>query len=427
MKRKLVRVLVFAMVVVAVAGGQQPAPAQQVTAIRAGHLIDPATGRVADNQVIAVKDGKVESVGGSVPQGAQVIDLSQQWVMPGLMDAHTHVTMNLPPTPQGVSAWEAYLAKESTALRALEGLHMAGDFLQSGFTTIRDVGNAANYADTALRQAIEKGWFIGPTIINSGKIIGPFGGQSHGVAPEQGRMWDFEYLDADNPAEIRKAIHENIYYGAKVIKLVADNEAFIYTEEDIRAAADEAHRAGLKLAVHVYGGQAATNVINGGADSVEHGWNLTDEQLQLMKQKGTFLAGTDFPYEHTAAWGSFVPLEAKEVADKVQDRLARAYKVGTKMAFSTDTVVNLPGKNRGQMSMDFLAVWTKAGVPAPAILKAMTTNCAELFGMQKERGAIAPGQYADIIATAANPLQDIQALRNVVFVMKEGHVVKTVK
>ncbi len=401
------------------------AAAQQVTAIHAGHVIDPASGKIADNQVIVVKDGKIESLGGSVPAGAQVIDLSKQWVLPGLMDAHTHITMNLPPAPAGVSAWEAYLAKESTALRALEGLHMAEDVLQSGFTTIRDVGNAANFADTALRQAIEKGWFVGPTIINSGKIIAAFGGQSHGYSPEQGRWWDFEYYDADNPAEIRKAIHKDIYYGAKVIKLVADNENYIYTEEDIRTAADEAHRAGLKLAVHVYGGQAATNVINGGADSVEHGFALSDEQLQLMKQKGTFLAGTDFPYEHMVAFGSMVPINAKQESDRILDRLARAHKIGVKMAFSTDTVANLPGKSRGQMSMDFLAVWTKAGVPAPEILKAMTTNCAELLGVQKERGAIAAGQYADIIATAANPLQNIEALREVVFVMKEGRVVKS--
>ena len=419
MKRKHVS-LCLCMIIIAFA-----VQAQQVTAIRAGHLIEPATGKVVDSQVIVIKNGKIESVGGSVPAGAQVIDLSKQWVMPGLMDAHTHITMNLPPAPAGVSAWEAYLAKESSALRALEGLHQAEDVLQSGFTTIRDVGNAANFADTALRQAIEKGWFVGPTIINSGKIIGAFGGQSHGYAPEQGRLWDFEYYDADNPAEIRKAIHKDIYYGAKVIKLVADNESYIYTEDDIRAAADEAHKAGLKLAVHVYGGQAATNVINGGADSVEHGFTLTDEQLQLMKEKGTYLSGTDFPYEHMVAFGAMVvSFEARQKADQVLDRLARAYKIGTKLVFSTDDVANLPGKNRGQMSMDFLAVWTKAGVPAPAILKAMTTNCAELFGIQKERGAIATGQYADIIATAANPLQDIQALQNVVFVMKEGHVVK---
>ena len=401
------------------------AMSQQVTAIRAGHLIDPATGKVTDNRVIVIKEGKVESAGGSVPAGAQVIDLSKQWVMPGLMDAHTHITMDIPPAPPDVSSWEAVQAKESTAFRALRGLHQAEDILHSGFTTIRDVGNAGNYADTALRQALEKGWFVGPTIINAGKIIANFGGQSHGVAPEQGRMWNFEYLDADNPAEIRKAIHQDIYYGAKVIKLVADNEGFVYTEEDIRAAADEAHKAGLKLAVHVFGGQAATNVIEGGADSVEHGFGLTDEQLQLMKQKGTYLAGTDFPYEHLAAFGGILPgFDLRKTADQIQDRLSRAYKIGVRMAFSTDDIANLPGKNRGQMSMDFLDIWTKAGIPAPAILKAMTTNCAELLGIEKERGAIAAGQYADIIATTANPLQDIQALRNVTFVMKEGRVVK---
>lgn len=399
--------------------------AQQVTAIRAGHVIDPATGQVAENQVIVVKDGKIESVGGgNVPQGAQVIDLSKDWVLPGLMDAHTHITMNLPPSSPGVSAWEAALIHESTALRALEGLHLAEDIMQYGFLTIRDVGNAGEFADTALRQAIEKNWFVGPTIINSGKIIAAFGGQFHKVSPEQGPWWRYEYIDADSPAEIRKAIHQDIFYGAKVIKLVADNESYVYTGEDIRAAADEAHKAGLKLAVHVYGGQAATNVIQGGADSIEHGFGLSDEQLQLMKQKGTYLAGTDFPYEHMLAFGNMVPLNAKKTADEILDRLARAHKIGTKMAFSSDTVSDLPGKSRGQMMLDYLDIWTKAGIPAPEILKAMTTNCAELLGIQKERGAIAVGQYADIIATSANPLQDIQALHRVVFVMKEGKVVK---
>lgn len=399
--------------------------AQQVTVIRAGHVIDPATGKVADHQVIVVKEGKIESVGtGAAPKDATVIDLSKSWVLPGLMDAHTHITMNLPPAPAGVSAWEAAIVHQSTALRALYGLHMAEDILQYGFLTIRDVGNAGDFADTALRQAIEKKWFVGPTIINSGKIIAAFGGQYHTVAPEQGRWWRYEYIDADNPAEIRKAIHQDIFYGAKVIKLVADNESYVYTEEDIRAAADEAHKAGLKLAVHVYGGQAADNVIRGGADSIEHGFGLSNEQLRMMKEKGTFLAGTDFPYEHMAAFGNMVPLNARKTADEILDRLTRAYKIGTRMAFSTDTVSDLPGKSRGQMMLDYLEIWTKAGIPAPEILKAMTTNCAELLGIQKERGAIEPGQYADIIATSGNPLEDIQALRRVVFVMKEGNVVK---
>jgi imidazolonepropionase-like amidohydrolase len=161
------------------------------------------------------------------PEGAERIDLANEWVMPGLVDAHTHITMNLPPAAPGESYWENHLLTETTAFRAERGLYNSQLLLKAGFTALRDVGNNGNYADTAVRPAIEKGWFDGPSIINSGKIIGQFGGQSHDYSPEQGRFWDYEYIDADTPQEIRKAVRENIYYGAKVIKLVADTAAFI--------------------------------------------------------------------------------------------------------------------------------------------------------------------------------------------------------
>lgn len=402
-----------------------PAAAQTI-AIRAGHVIHPEDGTVADNQVILVQDGKIVAVGSAVqiPKDARVVDLSSAWVMPGLMDAHTHITMNLPPAPHGLSVWESYLAKEGTALRALRGAHNAKVRLLAGFTAQRDVGNAGDYADSALREAIERGWIMGPTLINSGKIIAPFGGQVGGIAPEQGPFWQFEYLDADTPDEIRKAIRQNIYYGATVIKLVADSFPYHYTQEDIRAAADEAHRAGLKLAVHTTGGQAARDTILGGADSIEHGYYLSDELLQLMKEHGTVLVGTDFPYEHLAAFGAILDEEPRTTADRILDRLRRAHRIGVKMAFGTDVVADLPGESRADMALDFLAVWTAAGVPPADILKAMTTNCSELLGIEKERGAIREGLAADIIATPTDPLKDIQALRAVGFVMKDGKIVK---
>ncbi len=397
----------------------------QTTAIQAGHLIDPATGKITDNQTILVQEGKITAVGAglSVPESAHRIDLADSWVMPGLMDAHVHLTFNMPPhIPQSVRQLAISYINESTALRALLGMHNARLVLEAGFTTLKDIGNDANYAAVDVRRAIEKGWYTGPTLLNSGKIIAPFGGQSRGVPAEIGPFWQFEYIDADSPDELRKAVRQNIYYGANTIKLVADNSAFFYSEEELRAAVAEAHAAGLTITVHAYGGQAASNVIAAGADGIEHGFDLSDAHLLQMKEKGTFLIGTDFPYEHLAAF--WTEKKAREVGDKIIDRLRRAHKIGVKMAFGTDVVVDLPGKNRVQMMWDYLDIWLQAGIPPAKILKCMTTNAAELFRIQDVRGAIAEAQFADIIATPQNPLQDINALRRTHFVMKEGQVVK---
>ncbi len=392
----------------------------QTTALRVGHLIDPASGTTTQNQIILVKGRQIVDVGPdvAVPEDAEVIDLSNAWVMPGLMDAHTHITLD------GLSAnmpLEVIYLRATTATRALLGLKTAQDILQAGFTVVRDVGNDANYAAVTVRDAIQRGWFTGPTVLTSGKIIAPFGGQSARISPEQGPFWLYEYIDADSIDEVRKAVRQNIYYGADCIKLVADNSAFYYSIEEIRAAVDESHAAGRPVSVHVLGGEPARNVILGGADSIEHGFHLSDELLGLMKEKGTWLVGTDFPEAHLKR---MMYPGAKEEAARIIDRLKRAHKIGVKMAFGSDSVSNLPGKNRGEMMLDYLDVWQTAEVPPAAILKALTTNAAELLKVEKLRGAIAKGMAADIIATPANPLEDIQALRKVMFVMKEGKVVK---
>ncbi len=399
-----------------------PVAAQSV-AIRAGNLIDPATGKVARNQIILVKDGLITEVSATakIPGGAHVIDLSNSWVMPGLMDAHTHLTFGLP--PGGIGMGGSYLT-EGSGFRALRGAHNARIVLEAGFTGVKDIGNAANYADIDLRRAIEKKWFPGPTMLTTGKIIAPFGGQSSGVPPEQGLFWRFEYIDADTPDEVRKGVRQNIYYGANAIKLVTDNSAFYYTLEEIKAAVEESHRAGVTCAIHTFGGEAARNVILGGADSIEHGFLLSDELLGLMKEKGTVLVGTDFPEEHLKTMNFNPVIEGKTMGQHIVDRLRRAHQMGVKMAFGSDVVLDLPGKNRAEMMLDYLGVWTAAGVPPADILKAMTTSVAELFRWQGKRGAIAPGQAADIIAMPDSPLENIEALRKVSFVMKDGGVVK---
>lgn len=399
-------------------------PAQTVV-IRAGHLIDPADGTVEDNQVVMVRNGKIVRVGSTaqVPPDAEVVDLSGSWVLPGLMDAHAHLTAVFLSGPPG-GLMQFYL-KESSGLRALRGARNARLALEAGFTVIKDIGNDANYAATDLRRAIEMGWFDGPTIINTGKIIAPFGGQSSQISPEMGRVWEYEYIDADTPDEVRKAVRQDIYYGAKAIKLVADDTpGYFYSREEIRAAVDEAHTAGVTVAVHVMGGDAARNVILGGADSIEHGFNLNDELLALMIEKGTFLVGTDFPTAHLAAMGGVLDQPAEQLGAAIIDRLRRAHAMGVKMAFGTDVVMELPGKTRADMMLDYLDVWLAAGISPVTILKCMTTSAAELMQIEEERGAIREGLAADIIAVPENPLSDIHALRKVHFVMKDGKIIK---
>jgi imidazolonepropionase-like amidohydrolase len=400
--------------------------AQKVIAIRAGGVVDPAKGSVAKNQVILVENGKIKAIGADVaiPAGASTIDLSNEWVAPGLMDAHVHLTLT--EIVGGNAPFESFYLKESSTYRGLRGLRNAQDLLQAGFTTVREVGNDANYATEDIRRAIQAGMFDGPTILSSGKIIAPFGGQSTAIPAEQGPFWRYEYIDADTPDEVRKAVRQNIYYGVDVIKLVADNSPYHYSVEEIKAAVEESHRASRTVAVHVYGGEPAQNVIEGGVDSVEHGFFLTDEQLRLMKQKGIFLVGTDIPRAQLDVLGTsggiFPPPDV--LAPRIIDRLRRAYRIGVKMAFGTDTVIEIPNKSRADLMLDYLGVWRDAGIPAGEILKCMTSNAAELFRINQQRGNLASGLAADIIAMPSNPLENIESLRKVNFVMKDGKIIR---
>jgi imidazolonepropionase-like amidohydrolase len=400
--------------------------AAQIYAIHAGAVIDPARGTVDRGQTVVVTDGRITAMGPQVaaPAGATPIDLSKEWLMPGLLDAHTHLTLT--EVVGGSAPFESFYILESTAYRALRGLHNAMDVLGAGFTTVRDVGNAADYAMDDVRRAIDGGWYTGPTIITSGKIIAPYGGQSHGIPPEQGRFWKYEYLDADSPDEMRKAVRANLYHGAGVIKLVLDNNRYHYSVDEIRVAVEEAHHAGVPVSVHVFGGEAADNAIEAGVDSIEHGFFLTDAQLKRLHDKGIWLVSTDFPRSHLdviGTSGGILP-PAEVLAPKIIDRLRRAHRLGVRLVFGSDTVMDVAGRSRADLMFDYLAVWREAGVPPAELLRAMTSEAAQLLRVQAQRGRIAVGLAADLVAMPADPLADTESLRRIDFVMKNGHIVR---
>jgi len=402
------------------AAAQQPAkpPAPQLTAIKAGNLVDPETGLTTSNQIILVENKTIREIGPSVriPAGARIVDLSKSTVLPGLFDAHTHLCMSVQPKRDANNYYITTLL-DTTAYRAIEGVANGQAMLASGFTTVRDIGNAGNYADTDLRMAIENGIVQGPTVVNSGIIIAPYGGQFH-LQPEKKDLATPEYLFADTRDEMRKAIRQNIHFGAKFIKIVVDDQQYIYSPDDIRFLIAEAHASGLKLAAHCWTRAGAHNAAEAGVDSIEHGYRMTDEELLLAKQNNVTLVGTEFTEKITQATGA--PWEHKTWVD----RLRRAYKLGVNMAFGTDVDVELPGETRGTLAIDYISSWAEAGVPAADTLRAMTTNAAKLLGVEKERGSLKPGMAADIIATPENPLDNIQTLRKVSFVMKDGAIVK---
>jgi imidazolonepropionase-like amidohydrolase len=390
----------------------------QITAIRAGKLVDPETGTTSTNQIILVNGTRIQAVGANVtiPSDAAVVDLSNATVLPGLVDAHTHLCIIVQREFDNGDYFFTTLIR-SDAYRAIEGVANARDMLDAGFTTVRDVGNAGNYADTALREAIERGLVRGPTIINAGRIIAPYGGQFH-LQPDRRQLGEPEYFFADTRDEMRKAIRENVHYGAKVIKIVVDDQRYIYSVDDIRFIIEEAAAVGLKVAAHCWTHAGARNAAEAGVASIEHGFAMTDEDLELARKNGVVLVGTEFTQlaEHE--------MGAPGWHAAMVDRLRRAYRVGVTMAFGTDTMFGYRGQTRGTLAISHLDSWVEAGVPAKDTLKAMIPNAARLLGVDGERGSIRPGMAADIIATPENPLQNIQTLKNVFFVMKDGELVR---
>lgn len=398
----------------------------QITAIRAGRVVDPETGRAATNQIILVEGADIKAVGAdvSIPAGATVIDLSKFTVMPGMIDAHTHLCMNMQHRRDAGRYFYTTL-NDSNAKRALQGAVNARSMLEYGFTAVRDVGNEGNYACTEVRRAINTGMIDGPLIINAGRIIAPFGGQ-FGLQPDKQNLAEPEYFFADTRDEIKKAIRQNIHYGATVIKLVVDDQQYIYSVDDIKLAIEEAHLAGVKLAAHAWTAAGALNAAKAGVDSIEHAVEITDEALAIAKQNNVAVVPIPFTESDAALGGE--PGGNKEVNKRwFINPVQRAHKAGVTLVWGPDVIFNTNDLPRGKLSIDTVDEWKQAGIPPLVILQALTTNAAKLLGIEKTRGSIKPGMRADIIAVRDNPLEKIETVKDVVFVMRNGKAFKEIK
>src|SRR5271156_4589712 len=427
----LVVVLIAALMGAPVAMTQAPAGAARVVAVKAGRLLDVRTGKYASNQIIWIEGERIKEIGDAaalesrLPKDARVVDLSNLTVLPGLIDCHTHLTMS----PQTLGAGGLRL---SYPRQALLGARNARVTLEAGFTTVRNVG-ANGYSDIALRDAIRAGDVPGPRILASGPALSITGGHAdeNFLAPQFNFSSDGV---ADGVDGVTVKVRENIKYGADVIKFMAtggvlsegDNPALEqYSPEEMKAIIDTAHGLGRKVAAHAHGALGIKNAVLAGVDSIEHGSYINEEDIQLMKQHGTYLVPTlylgDWLTENMMTLGLTPNMieKAKIVLPIARQNIAVAFKEGVKVAFGTDAAVYPHGLNAHEF-----AVMVKLGLSPLQSIQAATVNAADLLGWTDRIGTLEPGKFADIIAINGDPLVDVHLLENVRFVMKGGEVVK---
>jgi imidazolonepropionase-like amidohydrolase len=435
MKRLGVLAVFLALIILAVpavkAQSNGAANSPNEVAVKAGRVLDVRTGQYAANQIIWIENGRIKEIGaaselaGKLPKDARIIDLSKDTVLPGLIDCHTHLTM---------SPWTLGPAglRMSYPRQALLGARNARVTLEAGFTTVRNVG-ASGYSDIALRDAINAGDVPGPRMLASGPPLSITGGHAdeNFLAPQFNAFSDGV---ADGQDAVIHKVRENIKYGADVIKFMAtggvlsegDNPALEqYSPEEMRAIVETAHGLGRKVAAHAHGALGIKNAVLAGVDSIEHGSFVNEEDIQLMKQHGTYLVPTlylmDWFMENYRSLGlsEGVVAKAKLVMPAARENVARAFKEGVKVAFGTDAAVYPHGLNAHEFP-----VMVSLGLTNLQAIQAATVNAADLLGWSDRVGTLEPGKFGDLIAVQGDPMHDTSVLEHVTFVMKGGEVVK---
>jgi len=407
--------------------GQAQPPTRRVV-IRAGHLLDVKTGNVLSNQAIVVEGDKIVSVGTENVKSspaAETIDLPNATVLPGLIDAHTHLTFEH--TQLGYESLGISVPRE-----ALTGAKNARITLEAGFTTVRNVG-ASGYSDVALRDAINAGDVPGPRMIVSGPALGITGGH----CDENLLPFEYHYQAegvADGVEAVQHKVREVIKYGADVIKICAtggvmskgdDPNASQYTMDEMKAIVAEAHRLGRKVAAHAHGAEGVRWASIAGVDSIEHGHLMDDDSIATLKKNGTYLVPTlylmDWNRDNLDKRNApdFIVKKMREVSAVGQNNVKKAFATGVKVGFGTDAAVYPHGLNAHEF-----AVYVRLGMTPLQAIQTSTINDADLLGWSSKLGTLESGKWADIIAVDGDPLKDVTTLEHVRFVMKGGMVVK---
>ena len=453
---------------------QSPSP---TTLVKAGRLLDPRSGNVRSPAAVLIERDKIKEVGepsrvqANAPAGVNMIDLGTATLLPGLIDSHTHLLMDDIVAPHeaerarhlngGYAPAQLLAIVESPSKRVLIGAQAAREDLESGITTVRNVGHSGIDGDTELRDAINAGRVPGPRILASGRKL-----ETRGETYVQNlnpaladAILQQEFLLFDGADSARQAVRQNVFHNVDVIKVTAEENL---TVPELAAAVEEAHRNHLKVAVHAVDKTSIQTAIDAGADSIEHGNGVTDEQLKQMRDKGMFFDFTPTSYgalftrifeativedltlrperrgadeAHRQRYNDLIQqirnsrLKSPDESDKQDDQqynslVQRVLKSGVKFAAGSDMDWHYPGKTRGETTASRFPTLHDAGMPSLDVIRAITTNAAEMLGWQDRIGAAEPGKFADLVAVSGDPIADVSELERVRFVMKDGRVIR---